>query len=172
MKENDTVLPKRSHTIYWFTVKSAKGMLRPSGLTSVLQYCCSQRDVCVVIIGCYDRIKRSSLLLLSGRIWLIEYPAWSVVLLHWVEPLNVPLTWLNHCGFTENYNYKSRDYNKKYWVFKIDCKKTSNFLKQAAKFGIIPFNWDISDIQIILSALRKHLFVDLFPWAVMMTPSF
>lgn len=45
MKGNDTMLPKRSHTINWFTVKSAKGMLRPSGLTSELQYCCSQRAV-------------------------------------------------------------------------------------------------------------------------------
>lgn len=79
MKENDTMLPKRSHCIIWFTVKSSKRTLRASGLTSELYYCSSQRDVWVVIIGSDVRMERSSILCLSGRSWLtqIEYPAAS-----------------------------------------------------------------------------------------------
>lgn len=106
MKGNDTMLPKRSHIIILFTVKSAKDMLRPSGLTSERHYCSSQHDICVVIIGCYDRMKRSSMLHLSGRIWLMktEYPACSLVLLKTEvflpeKPSYIPLAWLNHCVF-------------------------------------------------------------------------
>lgn len=50
------MLPKRSHSIIWFTVKSTKRTLGPSGLTSELHYFSSQRDVYVVIIGCCDKM--------------------------------------------------------------------------------------------------------------------
>lgn len=60
MKEDNTVLPKRSHSLVYCQI--LQNILRPSGLTSELLYCPWH-------IGCCrcDRMDRSSIL--RGRIW-------------------------------------------------------------------------------------------------------